>query len=159
MHGPGLQRLTSRRTLLAAACGLALGCGRQEPDATPEGVIRAWLDHMHRAQGDPSAAIAAFGLLSRASKENLSERARRASAATGRTMPPEEMLVPSRFTTRFEARQMKARIAGDRAVVEVTGADPVTERATVPCVREDGLWRVDLVLPPLPAVEKRPDAG
>ena len=114
---------------------------------------------MQRAHGDPAAALAAYELLSRAAKENLQERARRASAATGRVMPPEEMLVPSRFTKRFEPRQMKARIAGDRAVVEVTGSDPASEHASVPCVREDGHWRVDLMLPSLPEMEKRPDAG
>lgn len=138
---------------------LAAGCGRQQPDDTPEGVIRAWTDMMQRAHTDPTAALAAYDLLSRSARENLQERARRATAATGRAMPPEEMLVPSRFAKRFEPRQVKARIAGDRAVVEVTGVDPATEHASVPCVREDGRWRVDLVLPPLPEIEKRPDAG
>ncbi len=158
MHGLGRRRIGRRAALLAAAA-LLLSCGRQQPDDTPEGVIRAWIDLMQRAQADPGASLAAYDLLSRAAKENLQERARRATAATGRLMPPEEMLVPSRFTLRFEPRQMKPRIAGDRALVEVTGADPASEHASVPCVREDGHWRVDLMLPPLPELEKRPDAG
>ena len=144
--------------MLAGLLALA-ACRRQTPEDTPEGVVRAWLDRMQRAHGEPEAALSAYELLSKASKDNLKERARRASAATGRTLPPEEMIVPSRFSPRFVPRQMKARIAGERALVEVEGADPGNEHASVPCVMEDGKWRVELVLPPLPAIEKRPDAG
>lgn len=158
MHGVGVGRV-GRRGALLAALGLLLSCSRQQPEETPEGVIRAWIELMQKAHGDPAANLAAYGLLSRDSQENLEERARRATAATGRTMPPQEMLVPSRFNLRFAPREMKARVAGDRAVVEVTGAEPTVEHATVRCVREDGRWRVELMLPPLPAIEKRPDAG
>ncbi len=141
----------------AGLLGVALvvvGCSGQTNDDKPESVVRAWLDMMQR--GDRAAAVQ---LLSKPAKENLQERARRASAATGRALPPEDMLVPQRFALRFEPRQLKARIAGDRAVVEAVGLDPATDRASVPCVREDGRWRVDLVLPPLPEIERRPDAG
>jgi len=154
-HGVGLSR---RRVLLGLGALLA-GCYRHQADETPEGATKAWLDLMQKAHADPAANLAAFELLSQSSKENLQERARRATAATGRTIAPEEMLVASRFSLRFAPRQMKARIAGDRAIVDVTGGDTNSERAAVRCVREDGKWRVDLMLPPLPAIEKRPDAG
>ena len=114
---------------------------------------------MERVHGDPEDARRAYELLSSGAKKNLEERARRASAATGRKMSPESMIAPSRFAVRFIPRTMRARTAGDRALVMVLGANPDVERAEVPCVLEDGRWRVDLILPPLPAIEKRPEDG
>jgi hypothetical protein len=114
---------------------------------------------MQRVHGSPEDARAAYELLSQAAKANLEERARRASAATGRKMEPEQMIVPSRFSLRFAPRQLTARIAGERAIVEAVGADPDVEHASIPCVLENGAWRVDLLLPALPPVERRPDAG
>jgi hypothetical protein len=121
--------------------------------------VEEWLERMARVHGDPEDAARAYELLSIESKKNLEERARRASAATGRKMTPESMLAPSRFSLRFVPRTMRSRVAGDRAVVDVVGADPEVERAEVPCVLEQERWRIDLVLPPLPAIEKRPDGG
>ncbi|HNS96021.1 MAG TPA: hypothetical protein PLJ27_11190 [Polyangiaceae bacterium] len=149
----------SRRQALAWFAGMAVGCRRRDVDETPEGVVQEWLERMARVHGDPRDAQQAYELLSSETKSNLQERARRASAATGRKMEPESMLAPSRFSLRFTPRRMRSRVAGDRALVEVVGSDPELERAEVPCVLEQGKWRVDLVLPPLPAVEKRPDAG
>jgi len=121
--------------------------------------VEEWLERMARVHGDPEDAARAYELLSTETKKNLEERARRASAATGRKMTPESMLAPSRFSLRFVPRSMRSRVAGDRAVVDVVGADPEVERAEVPCVLEEERWRIDLVLPPLPAIEKRPDGG
>ena len=42
-------------------------------------------------------------------------------------------------------------------MVDIQGVAP-EERAQVPCVLEDGVWRVDLVLPELPPQQKRPGA-
>ena len=147
----------SRRALLVGL--LALGCSRRRPDATPEAVVREWIDRMQRVHGSPEASRAAYALLSQAAKANLEERARRASAATGRKMEPEQMIAPSRFSLRFVPRQLTSRIAGDTAIVEASGADPEVEHASIRCVREEGAWRIDLQLPPLPPVERRPDAG
>jgi hypothetical protein len=122
-------------------------------------VVEEWLERMARMHGDPEDAARAYELLSAETKKNLEERARRASAATGRKMTPESMLAPSRFSLRFTPRSMRSRVAGERAVVDVVGADPEVERAEVPCVLEQERWRIDLVLPPLPAIEKRPDGG
>lgn len=149
----------SRRSLLVGLCLLATGCSRRRPDATPESVVREWIDRMQRVHGSPEASRAAYALLSQAAKANLEERARRASAATGRKMEPEQMIVPSRFSLRFVPRQLTSRIAGDTAIVEAVGADPEVEHASIRCVRENQAWRIDLQLPPLPPVERRPDAG
>jgi hypothetical protein len=54
---------------------------------------------------------------------------------------------------------MHTRVNDDRAVVDVTGIDPETDRAEVPCVLEDGRWRIEIPLPPLAPVEKRPEPG
>lgn len=157
MHGSGRMNLT-RRALLSCVVTLFAGCRREEPDQTPEGAVTEWIDRMGRVHGNPDDARRAYDLLSAQTQRNLEERARRASAATGRKMSPESMIAPSRFSLRFTPLSMKSRVAGERALVEVTGAG-AADRAEVPCVRENGRWRVDLVLPPLPEIEMRPDAG
>lgn len=151
---------TMRVPLVAlTACALLLSaCGRRAPDTTPEGVVREMLERLEHVTGDPRDARAVFDLLSRAAQTNLSDRARRASAATGKRLGPEQMLAPSHFFPRFQPRQWSTKVAGNRAVVELVGLDPATDRAQVACVVEDGHWRIDLTLPPLPAVERRPGA-
>ena len=163
MHAPRRDRpssaLCSRRAALLGLSIALFGCSRRRPDANPESVVREWIERMQRVHGNPEDARAAYELLSQSSKANLQERARRASAATGRKMEPEQMIVPSRFSLRFVPRQFVARVAGDRAIVEAVGSDPEIEHASIPCVREEGAWRIELALPPLAPVERRPDAG
>ncbi len=137
----------------------ATACARKPADLTPEGAVRDLLDRIDRIEADPGQARAVYELLSSRTKANLVERARRASTTSGRDVPPEEMLASGRFSLRFEPRKMHARVADSRAVVDVTGIDPETDRAEVPCVLEDGRWRVEIPLPPMPPVEKRPEAG
>jgi hypothetical protein len=150
----------SRRALVCAGAAVMLGaCSRRRPDASPEAVVREWIERMQHVHGSLEDARAAYELLSQSAKANLDERARRASAATGRKMEPEQMIVPSRFSLRFVPRQYTSRVAGERAIVEAVGVDPETERASIPCVMENGVWRVDLQLPALAPVERRPDAG
>jgi hypothetical protein len=119
--------------------------------------VRELLDRIGRVDGDPAQAKAVYELLSKHTQTNLSERARRASAASGREIPPEDMLAPARFSLRFEPRRMQARIAQDRAVVDVVGIDPETDHAEVPCVLEEGRWRIEMPLPALAPVEHRSD--
>lgn len=144
------------RVALAASLFLLAACRRQPPDATPEGVVREFLERMRRLQSDPKDARAVYELLSRPAQANLTERAKRASAATGKRMGAEQMIAPAYFFTRFQAQHWATRVAGERATVELLGVDPAEERASVPCVREDGHWRVDLALPSLPPIERRP---
>jgi hypothetical protein len=63
-------------------------------------------------------------------------------------MEPWQMLAQGRFRLRFSPasrRGMKETIKGDQATVTVTGNGP-GERADVPLVRENGQWRLQLVL-------------
>ena len=77
-----------------------------------------------------------------AARANLEERARRTSLLQGRQVPPWDMLAAGRFGVAFRPKTMRSKIVGDRASVEVLGADPQNERATVSCVREVGGWRI-----------------
>jgi len=148
------------RVVLGLVATAALSaCQRKPPDLTPEGAVRELLDRIDRIETDPTEARAVYDLLSAHTRQNLIERARRASTTSGRDIPPQDMLAPGRFSLRFEPRKMHTRVADDRAVVDVTGIDPETDRAEVPCVLEDGRWRIEIPLPPLAPVEKRPEPG
>jgi hypothetical protein len=141
------------------AIGVLSACQRKPPDLTPEGAVRELLDRLDRVETDPTEARTVYDLLSSQTRQNLIERARRASTTSGREIPPQDMLAPGRFSLRFEPRKMHTRVADERAVVDVTGIDPETDRAEVPCVREDGRWRIEIPLPPMTPVEKRPEPG
>jgi hypothetical protein len=149
------------RRLLAGlvALGALSACQRKPPDLTPEGAVRELLDRLDRVETDPTEARAVYDLLSLPTRQNLIERARRASTTSGREVPPQDMLAPGRFSLRFEPRKMHTRVSEDRAVVDVTGIDPETDRAEVPCVLEDGRWRIEIPLPPLAPAERRPEPG
>ena len=126
--------------LIASLASLALiaGCTRAAPDATPEGVVRLWLDTMDTSQEDPRATREAFDLLGPAARANLEERAARASNAQGRRVEPLEMLAEGRFGLRFRPKSMTTHIegaAGEYATVEVLGDAPATEHAIVHCTR------------------------
>jgi hypothetical protein len=68
------------------------------------------------------------------------------------------MLAPSRFWLSFLPKRYSARVDGDWAVVTAIG-DEATQRYEVKCVREDGHWRVVLVLPPLAPIQHRDEGG
>ena len=145
--------------LALALLVFAPSCARKAADLTPDGAVRELLDRIDRTEADPAESHAVYELLSSRTKANLIERARRASTTSGREVPPEEMLAPGRFSLRFEPRKMHVRMADDRAVVDVIGIDPETDRAEVPCVLEDGRWRIEIPLPALTPMERRPDTG
>ncbi len=117
--------------------------------------MRELCDRMRRVNGDPADAKAAFELLSKRSRDNLAARAQRYSAASGKPIAPEAMIVPSRFLLRFEPQRYSARISGPHALVDVVGLLP-DDRAQIPCEFEDDGWKVDVMLPPLPPVQMRP---
>jgi hypothetical protein len=154
---------TLRRSLTAAlVIGLA-GCTRKAPDLTPEGTVRELLDRIDRSEADPTEARGIYELLATETKANLIERARRASARSGREVPPEDMLAPGRYFRRFEPRgRMYTRfddsgVLVDHAVVDVVGINPQTDHAEVPCRLEDGRWRIVIPLPELGPMERRID--
>jgi hypothetical protein len=150
-----LVRLAAVVTIVAALFMAAAGCSPRPPNATPEGAVRELVDRLRRVQGDPNDAKGVFVLLSKRAQANLAARAQRYSAASGKAITPEAMIVPSRFLLRFEPQSYTAQVAGQHALVNVVGLMP-NERAQIPCVFEDNAWRVDLLLPPLPPVQMRP---
>jgi hypothetical protein len=135
------------------------GCSRPAPDATPDGVIHAWLEHMEDSQEDPKEAREAYRLLGPTARANLAERAARASQTEGRRTEPYELLAAGFFGLKFRPQlPMKVTVVGDRATVEVSG-ERETERASVVCVKEGGAWRVEPELPPLAPLPMRGDGG
>lgn len=145
----GLLRLGWAATLVLA------GCSADAPGETPEGVTRELVERLLRLRGASEDSARAFELLSNQARDNLGERARRYTDACGKQIAAAAMIAPSRFLLRFEPQSYEARIVGAHALVEVTGPLP-NQRAEVPCVFEDGTWRVDLQLPLLPPVQTRP---
>jgi hypothetical protein len=124
-------------------------CSRAPPDATPEGAVRLFLDDMEATSDDPQAVKQAYDLLGPAARANLEQRAHRTSLLSGRQVAPWDMLAAGRFGLAFrpDPKTMRSSIVSDRANVEVVGADPSTERASVLCVHEAGGWRVEPGLP------------
>jgi hypothetical protein len=135
-----------------------LGCSRGAPDATPEGVVRLWLDKMESGGDDAHAMKDAYLLLGPHARANLKERAERASRGQGRRYEPHEMLAEGRFGLRFRPKTMTSKISGDDAAVEVRGDGP-DDHATVKCTREGNAWRIEPELPDVLTPARRTDAG
>jgi len=155
---------SSTRTLERAlgsavlCAGLLLGCARQASDETPERIVQDFIELMQRVHGDASKSKAAFELLAAPARANLEERAKRASAASGRSVTPEEMLAPSRFYLSFQPRTWTSERGPDWAIVTAEGDSP-NQRKQIRCVREQGRWKVVVDLPELPALERRDSTG
>jgi hypothetical protein len=135
------------------------GCSRPAPDATPDGALRAWLEHMEGSLSDSSEAREAYALLGPAARANLEERAARASQIQGRRTEPYELFAAGPFGLRFRPQSMRATVSGDRAIVDVTGDVRAREQASVVCVRQGEGWRVEPELPPLAPFLRRGDGG
>lgn len=137
---------------------LLVGCENEQVDLRPDRVVEEFIHRMRRVHGDPKAARAAYELLWGEARDNLAERAKRTSAVAGREVAPEEMLAPTRFALKVDPKRYTARIAGDWAIVTVSGGDGAAAVSyDVRCVREDGRWRVVLEIPPLTPIRTRPE--
>jgi hypothetical protein len=132
-------------TVAALAVSLLAGCSHPPPDSTPDGAVRLFLDDIEGASSDPRLMRAAYDLLGPAARANLAERARRATFLPGQTVQPYEMLVG--FGLAFRPKAMRPAIVGNRATVEVYGADPQNERASIICVKQGAVWRIEPALP------------
>ena len=141
--------------VLLTALGAA--CSRPAPDATPDGAVREWIDRMSAEQTDPTEARSAWELLSHGTHEALEKRAERASVIEGRRVEARGVLAPGRFALRFTPARFTSNVQGATAAVDVAGPEP-TDHATVRCVKEGKVWRVDLALPELTDLPHRPDA-
>ena len=135
----------------AVACAVVSGtaCGRAEADTTPTATVRHFLEVMDRSNEDDAALKDVYRLLDSTARKALKRRAERARTLSMQLYEPWQMLVPGRFRLRFLPRSpggMHERVNGDRAVVTVIGRR-AGERAEVPLVREQGRWRIALVLP------------
>ena len=123
-------------------------CSRPPPDSTPDGAVRLFLEDMEAADDDDAQAMRrAYDLLGPAARANLDERARRTSELQGRHVEAWQMLAAGRFGLAFRPKSMRTTTVGDRATVEVVGADPQNEHASVVCVHEPPGWRVEPGLP------------
>ncbi len=143
--------------LVFALCLAGAGCAPPRADTSPEQVVQVFLERMRSVHGDPAKAQSVIDLLWNGARENLEERARRATAAAGQPVAPGEMLVPSMFVLAFEPRTFTAEVRGDYARVTVLGR-AATEVAEVHCVREEGHWHVIVELPALPPIQLREGA-
>jgi len=132
-------------------------CQRARPEEQPDTAVRELLENLRGPALDQTRTKAIYGLLSNRARANLQARAARYTDASGKTIGPEAMLAPPSALA-FEARRFRVLRRDDTtADVEVAGLLP-GERAVLRCVKEDGTWRVDLSLPPPPAVVYRPGA-
>ena len=116
--------------------------------------IRDSIEGLANFDGDVEQAERLFRLLSKRAQKALTDRAARYSAASGRTISPSAMLVPGRFRP-GAIRSYSVQMEGKHALVQVIGAT-ARRQAQIPCVYEKGAWRVDLVIPDLPPLDRRP---
>lgn len=149
------RRFAVARFVIALLAVASFACRQKPPDATPEGAVREFAERVSRTGVDPAAAKGAYDLLAKSTQQNLTERAERYTAASGKHIPPEAMIAPSSFIERFEAHELHATILGSHALVHTEGLLP-EETADIPCVFEEGGWRVEIALPALMPVSVSP---
>jgi hypothetical protein len=149
--------VTSLERSLLAFSLLSLACSRKPAPEQPIDVARAFVETMQKAHGAPETADKLYRMLWAPARKNLEERARRASALSGRTVAPGEMLVPSWFTFLASAEPEGQRL-------ELPWAEVLFPRSSEPPTRtrlhlEDGRWKVALDLPELPPIRQRTTDG
>ena len=127
---------------------LASGCGSSDADGPSETLSR-FLETMDRSNVYESARKEAYAMLDDGAQQALAERAQRAALVSGREFAAWDMLAPGRFRLRFvpaEHGGMRATVTGDHAVVQVV-SDDGKDKVSVPMLRQDGRWRVQLGVP------------
>src|SRR5688572_6733625 len=101
--------------------GLLLGCQKEVAPQGPEDVLMDFVTRMRRVHGQAEERDAVVELLWEPARQNLKERARRASALSGRELSPGELLVPSWFALHLSPERSVARIDGEWAEVTLSG--------------------------------------
>jgi len=143
------------RLLPIAGVLLALGCEERPAPRGPDVVVQELLLGLRRAHGSPEAGARVVELLWKPARDNLAERAARASALSGRELGPGEMIAPSWLSLALPPDHFEWRRDGDWAEVRVSSADGRT--LSTRCALENGDWKVALELPSLPPIRQRPD--
>lgn len=137
---------------------MLVACEASVESKGPEEVVREFLAHMEDVHGNPADARAAYELMWSDARKNLGERAKRASAAAGRQVAPEEMIAPSRFSLRFLPQHYSTRIQGEWAEVSVSTDQPAQTSEKIRCKLEDGSWKVVVLLPPVSPIQRRSES-
>jgi hypothetical protein len=154
---PGVYDSMVRHLALAVLITALSGCsGPEEEQGSfrgPDDVLRSFVANMRQVHGEGQAGEAVFELLWKPARDNLIERARRASALSGRQLSPGELIVPSWFALHLALETTEVRIDGDWA--EITVSDPSRGSVQVRCKLEEDGWKVALELPPLAAIRQR----
>jgi hypothetical protein len=153
-YSPGVT-WTEHQLLGAALLGLA--CSRKPAPEQPIDVARAFVDTMQKAHGAPATADRLYQMLWAPARKNLEERARRASALSGRTVAPSEMLVPSWFTFLASPEPEGQRL--DPPWAEVLFPRPEGAQTRTRLHFEEGHWKVALDLPELAPIRQRTTEG
>ncbi len=133
--------------VLFSAC-LFAACAKRGVDATPDGVVRAFIERIEQSSEEPMSRKAAFELLGPKSRANLEIRATRLSQVLGRPVQPYEVLAQGWVFQRFAP---KAVISLGGGLVRITGEHVETDRAEFQCVKVGDVFRVELALPDVPA--------
>ncbi len=133
----------------------ALGCEERPAPRGPDVVVQELLRDLRSVHGNPEAGAKVVELLWKPARDNLAERAARASALSGRELGPGEMLAPSWLSLGLVPDHFEWRRDGDWAEVRVSSADG--RSMSTRCALEDGDWKVALELPALPPIRQRED--
>ena len=128
-------------SLALAAIALA-GCRKEADD--PARTVLAFLEDLRHADEDLERAKRVVAALPARSRRDLDERASRASVVLGRRVEPPELIVDAFVVVRFDPVRTASEVSGDRAVVELFGANEAVEHARVSCSREGDRWAVEV---------------
>ncbi len=134
----------------------SLACEKETQEEAPGAVALGFVAAMRRVHGDLEASKRAYDYLWEPARKNLKERARRASALSGRELHPGELIVPSWFALHLIPESFEQRIDGKWAQVIIF--DAAGESSTARLVEEEGKWKVALELPPLSPIRVREES-
>jgi hypothetical protein len=140
-------------TLAVALASAVLACEERPAPRGPDVVVQEFLHGLQSTHGHPEAGAKVVELLWKPARDNLSERAARASALSGRELGSGEMIAPSWLSLALMPDHFEWRQDGNWAEVRVTAADG--RSMSTRCALEDGDWKVALELPALPPIRQR----
>lgn len=129
-------------SLVFAAAVACAGCRKEAED--PGRATLLFLEDLRHADEDLERAKRALAALPEATRKDLDERAKRASVVLGRRVEPTELVVDAFVVTRFEPLRTTSEVHGDRAVVELFGANEAVEHGRLTCVREGDRWAIEI---------------